>query len=232
MEQEIVNCILHKSFFELSFQEKEELAEWCASEEEFDQLKNVFLEVERRKEQPREFVRRETKKSLDELFTRKHLKSPAFWNLSVLTLLYPKDKSFFRRPIVQLAAVAILLFLAYPFFNSNPLEKKVQFAKNEVATKVSTQPMQKEKAAAVIDPIIEDKQNSSPVLTVSSSLENRSFMVEEVEPSPFERTESLADKAGAFDHPDGVYEEPAIITHSSLNASKMPEILDLLTAVF
>ena len=46
MDQEIVDIVLKKSFFELTDVERKDVFEWCSSEEEFDQMKHVFMEIE------------------------------------------------------------------------------------------------------------------------------------------------------------------------------------------
>ncbi|GEM_PF-2643887 len=119
MDKELVNIVVHKSFVELSANERKELIEWCSNEEEFDQLKNVFIEVELLKKQQLEDVKPKTKKSLDALFLEKHGKNSFIWNSSVLTVLYPTEKPIYKRPFIQIAAVCTLIFAVYPFISTN-----------------------------------------------------------------------------------------------------------------
>lgn len=133
MDQELVDIVLHKSFVELSANERKDLLEWCSGEEEFNQMKNVFIEVELMKKQQTETARPETKKSLDALFVEKHKRGGSIiWNSSLVTAMYPVEKPFHRRPLVQIVALALLLLLSYPMLqNSKTFSESPQLAKNE-----------------------------------------------------------------------------------------------------
>lgn len=133
MDRELVDIVLHKSFVELSANERKDLLEWCSNEEEFDQMKNVFVEVELMKKQQTETVRPKTKKSLDVLFAEKHkIGGSIIWNSSVVTAMYPVEKPFHRRPLVQIAALALLLLFSYPILqNSKSNSESSQLANNE-----------------------------------------------------------------------------------------------------
>ncbi len=134
MNKELVEIVVNKSFVELSMNEKEQLFEWCSDEEGFDQLKNVFIEVELMKKQTIENVRPSTKEKLDLLFTEKYkVGAAARWNSSIEKLVYPFDKPFHRRPIIQIAALLLLLLLAFPLLMKNKEISTIsQLAKNEV----------------------------------------------------------------------------------------------------
>ena len=134
MNKELVEIVVNKSFVELSMNEKEQLFEWCSDEEGFDQLKNVFIEVELMKKQSAENVRPSTKAQLDLLFTEKYkVGGTARWNSSTGKLIYPFDKPFHRRPIIQIAALLLLLLLVFPLLMKNKEISTIsQLAKNEV----------------------------------------------------------------------------------------------------
>lgn len=173
MEQELVEIVIQKSFIELSNDERIELSEWCTSEEEYDQLKNVFLEVERMKVKQTASVRPETKKSLDAIFSEKHHKAPVFWNNSVMTLIYPLEKPPHKRPLIQVAAVALLFLFAYPIINNNSVSPAKQLAHNEIPEK------KQGKGTDMSKMILENKEEASkkevaknkvhqPILTASN----------------------------------------------------------------
>ncbi len=134
MNKELVEIVVNKSFVELSMSEKEQLFEWCSTEEGFDQLKNVFIEVELMKNQSTENVRPSTKEKLDLLFTEKYKVGKAFrWNSSIGKVMYPFDKPFHRRPIIQIAALLLLLLLAFPVMvKTKEISNRSQLAKNEM----------------------------------------------------------------------------------------------------
>ena len=136
MDKELVDIVLHKSFVELTSNERKELIEWCSNEDEFDQLKNVFLEVELLKKQQTEDVKPETKRSLDALFAQKHQgKGSIIWNSAFVAAIYPKEKPIYKRPLFQVAAVCVLFFMAYPIISTNSeLKDGISMAKNESST--------------------------------------------------------------------------------------------------
>jgi len=162
MEKELVNTILEKEFNELSSNERVALNDYCTSEEEFEQLKMVFLSVESLKKSETVQPRVETKNSLDDIFAQKHGHKPrAIWYNSALVVLYPTEKTFVKRPLVQIAAVALLLLLAYPLVNSTKIQDQSETQLAEV--KVEKQDVKPTKAKTskpasertVVEPVIE-----------------------------------------------------------------------------
>ena len=113
MERDILDIVTKKKYFELTDTEKLELQEVCSTEEEFDQLKYVMSNVSTitwNEDSPKP----ETKAKLDDIFAETHPKAAPVWYTSVLTFLAPADKPFYRQPILQLAAVGLLVLLALP----------------------------------------------------------------------------------------------------------------------
>ena len=154
MEKELVDIIEDKKFIELTSSERESLKEWCSTEEEFDQLKMVFLGVEQIKRAHVMTPRAETKNSLDSMFGQKHSKiPPVFWYNTVFTVLYPTDKPIQRRPLMQIAAIGILFLLIYPFLSNNKLiETTPQLAKvEEPAAKEELKGISSEKDKTIVE---------------------------------------------------------------------------------
>lgn len=239
MEKELVNTVLEKEFNELSSNERVALNDYCSSEEEFEQLKMVFLSVESLKRSETVEPRVETKNSLDDIFAQKHGHKPrAIWYNSALVVLYPTEKAFVKRPLVQIAAVALLLLLAYPLVNSTKIqdqsetqlaEVKVEKQNVEPSTTKTSNP---ESESTVVEPAIE------PIVqTRSVDMEPmyEDVMVAAAEMSVEEyRSEPEAVYAAAptvAERPDGIYTGSSSVTFSQ-PASAQPQVFDLLTTTF
>ena len=124
MEDYQLKILTKRSFEELSNDEKKVMNDWCASEEEFQDLKSLFSVVESSRISINE--NSNTKKRLDELFESKYKTSNGFdWR----SFLFPSGVLFFRQPAFQMAFGIILVIGVSIFFvNQSP----VQLAKNEV----------------------------------------------------------------------------------------------------
>ena len=118
MERDVMDIVKEKEFIELSAAERAELGELCSSEEEFNQMKAMFAGIGAM-DWSNPAPKAETKESLDHLFAQKHPKAAPVWYNAPLAVLRPKGKPFYRQPLVQAAAVALLVFMAYPFMKSN-----------------------------------------------------------------------------------------------------------------
>ena len=118
MERDVIDIVKEKEFIELSDTERAELGELCSSEEEFNQMKAMFASIGAIS-WSNPTPRAETKESLDHLFAQKHPKAAPIWYNAPLAVVAPKHKPFYRQPLVQAAAVGLLIFLAYPFVKSN-----------------------------------------------------------------------------------------------------------------
>lgn len=124
MEDFQLKLLTKRSFEELSKDERNEMNEWCNSEEEFQGLKSLFSVVESSRSSINENAN--TKKRLDELFESKYNSSNGFdWR----SFLFPSGMLFFRQPAFQLAFGIVLVISASLFFvNQSP----VQFAQNKI----------------------------------------------------------------------------------------------------
>lgn len=242
MEKELVDIVLQKSFIELSKEDRIALSEWCTSEEEYDQMKNVFVEVERMKLNQIASVRPQTKKSLDVLFMEKHQKAPVFWNKSVLTILYPVDKPLHRRPLMQVAALVLLLLLAYPMIKGDRLYvPSEQTAQNDKGNNYQESINSTLKDSVTTPAIRKEKKvihSKAPVLVASNELLKEKSAIESVWSStgaaaPFSSDVPVVEIADAsfINHPDGVFDGETISAFSE-PVSEDPGILDLLTVAF
>ena len=249
MERDIIDIVRSKEYIQLSSSEKLELVELCETEDEFNQLKSVLINVSTMKaEMPN--PKEKTKNDLDALFVQTYPKSAPIWYNSIFALVIPKDKPIYRQPLLQIAAIALLLLLAVPLFNSD-LIKTNQLAKNEVNKEESAETIQFE------DTVSENQQE------VSNQLENEEESLAEEITSPKEESRVQNDffaqpvlkeesntsiSGGAtmlfnedesddafFDHPDGIFDatstESSNIT-MSIPASETEDLMDLLTVTF
>jgi hypothetical protein len=136
MEQEIKNIIITQNFSSLSQKERDLIEEWCSDEEEFNALKYMLSEVEGIISEEKIVASTETKASLDKLFHEKYKKRGG-----VIYHLYPRDKHFVQRPVVQLAAACLLFFIALPFFRNESqfTNESNQIAEHKVQSKESSE---------------------------------------------------------------------------------------------
>lgn len=239
MEKELVNTVLEKEFNQLSSHERVALNDYCSSEEEFEQLKMVFLSVESLKKSEIVQPRVETKNSLDDIFAQKHGHKPrAIWYNSALVVLYPTEKAFVKRPLVQIAAVALLLLLAYPLVNSTKIQDQsetqlagVKVEKQDVKpTNAKTSKPASE--STVVEPVIEP---IVPTRSIEMEAVYEDVMVAVPEMSYVEyRSEPEAVFAAVpavAERPDGIYTGSSTVTFSQ-PASAQPQVFDLLTSTF
>ncbi|MFT6243603.1 MAG: hypothetical protein ACJA0U_000933 [Salibacteraceae bacterium] len=212
MEKDLVDIIMEKSYIELSANEKAELNEYCGSESEYNQMRDVFQGVEGMKFES--FTpKKETKESLDSLFDSSFPKVAPIWYMSVLATIVPKEKVVYRQPLVQIAAIGLLIFLAYPFFNSDVAGEVPQFA--EVQSPQPSTP--KGKNNFVPEPVQPEE--------VKEVVQSEPILVAAVDPKP------VLQAALNTEHSDGIW-DPSTEMAFSQPASESPEMLDLLTATF
>lgn len=252
MEKDITDLFREKTFHELDAEERSQLTDLCESEEEFEQMRNLFVGIESIKSE--EFnPRTETKASLDAIFAAQSKQPPAFWYNSVLVMLYPQDKPIQRRPIIQIAAAVILVLLMVPFLTND----KIVQPNNQLAKVEKKQETQKEAETEV-------KKNDLTVENTASKVVDKDVLMSDmvvetrvasdfdnVEDLKFSETVSLAEadlkdeemtvaapavmpEAGAtamsFHHPDGIF-TGTVISYSK-TVKQQPAVLDLLTAAF
>lgn len=241
MEKELVDKIVEKKYIELTALEKEELQDWFTSEEEFDQMKSVFTAVEQLKADQTYIPKAETKRSLDELFAQKKAKAvPVLWYNSILVALYPIDKPLLRRPLLQIAAIGLVLLLVYPFLSPEKLIEE----QNQIA-KVEGKQEKKAEQELKVEEIKPTTQIESPIETINtreSVLEESILDVIVADEISVSRASQPASGAFAFssasdasaekfDHPDGIFTGESTVAYSQA-ASAQPAIFDLLTAAF
>ena len=230
MKKDLIDTIMEKEFHALTDKERAELAAFCSSEDEYNQMKDVFIGVEQMAishPQPKA----ETKERLDELFDATYPKAAPIWYSSVLTVVTPKGKPVYRQPLAQIAAIALLALLLVPFWSSN--FGKVEDVPEQVvqAKPVETSVQSESNVADVsVKEIVEQEPVEAKRAEVKPTLDSV-FIASSVDPSGsgrnvgtlfFTAPPDVADT----EHPDGVF------VAISQPASDTPEMFDLLTATF
>lgn len=107
MDDKILEILNKKSFSELSEAEKHEFWELFSTEDEFEALKQFYGNFEGYKKSQNHSTHYMTKGSLDELFISEYPKQGIFKRL------FPSDKPLYLNPIVQIAAVVLVVLLVY-----------------------------------------------------------------------------------------------------------------------
>lgn len=259
MERDVMDIIKDKEFIELTASERTELGELCATEDEFNQVKSMFAGMSAIN-WSNPTPKAETKERLDHLFAQKHPKAAPIWYNVPLAILAPKGKPFYRQPLVQAAAVGLLIFLAYPFVNSDVMEAKT----NQVASVEEKDTTLKEKDTEKMESPIQEGEEAEETTTATRNLNGvddqnvKSSATVSQKPAPmvaaaplrtldamsfgsadvFELkdselasvSESGAAKPGST-HPDGVFMEYRAEIFSA-PASREPAVFDLLTSTF
>lgn len=242
MERDVMDLIKDKEFIELTGVERSEVNELCATEEEFNQMKTMLAGIGALN-WSNPTPKPETKERLDLLFQQKFPKAAPVWYNSALAVVAPKDKPFYRQPLIQLAAVGLLVLLAYPFVNSS-VEPTTQLAVVEKTDAIikgkSNEKTQKSSDGSDSEGANDVNSGDISTLTGTQPISRTSTLVG----SPSELAEiSLEDlinlsltgvapvSSPGSDHPDGIYRADLADVFSA-PASRQPEVFDLLTTSF
>jgi hypothetical protein len=246
MEKELEQLIINNEYYALNAEEKASLAEWCTNEDEFLQLKQVFLHLEGLSAANTFVPKQETKQSLDDLFAAKHQKSNRIiWLNGLGAIVYSKEKPMYQRPLVYAAAIGIIALLSTPFLFDNTEIAKPELAEvQKKQQKSSAEPARKKQETTKEEPknFIQSEVQSditfadAEITHVASdevySMENVSVSeIAAAEPAVLSR--SMADEN--WKHVDGIYQgtnKDKDETTASAPVSAHPSVLDLLTATF
>lgn len=246
MERDVIDIITEKEFYQLTQDELTQVSELCSSEEEFLHMKQVFNQMSGFTEQT-VTPKAETKESLDALFAQTYPRATPVWYSSILAAVVPKEKPIYRQPLMQLAAVALLLLLVVPLFNQELVLPEPKIAQLEMPLK-SLEDIQSEssieKEEVVMDSL--DENESIPVIDGLKRDLNEEFMdefdaVNTQQPTSAViasnqgaiRATSAESPSPASNHPDGVFMGGDEVTISySISAMESSDLLDLLTTTF
>jgi hypothetical protein len=256
MEQELVKIIEKKTFEQLSNRELVALEDWCSTKEEFDQLKLVFQGAEHLRVKTTIEPSAERKAVLDDLFASTHTSDKRF---GIFDVLYPEHKSFMLRPLVQVAAVGLIAFIAIPFFrdkeqlNTSHVAKVTE--KNKVVKKqdsvVKTKPVLVAKSDTSLEknrygspqslileelPFLTSKASScatsgsSAPEALTSENKDTEIMLMSVAPASVSKMANEG-RLETSDHPDGIYQGKKLVQYA-IPVSDQGNLLELITASF
>ena len=236
MNKDIVDIVMEKEFIELTEQERSELQEFCSTEEEYDQLKDVFTNVENMTFGT--FVpKQETKDRLDQLFDQTYPKAAPMWYSSILTVLVPREKPIHRQPLMQIAAVALLLIMVVPLFRSEMSADATLLADNDVP---ATENVNLNEESAVEQDEAQEQAAESSAETRNMEDSNRGGVTETLTSSVDDEMNAsgaglalAVPPAPVSTHPDGIFigRSDTEVAYSQ-PASESSDLLDLLTVTF
>lgn len=242
MERDVIDIITEKEFHQLTPDELTQVSELCSNEEEFIHMKHVFSQMSGFT-QDTVSPKAETKESLDALFAQTYPRATGAWYSSILAVVVPKEKPIYRQPLMQLAAVALLLLLVVPLFNQDLVSQEPKMAQLEVPSK-SLEDIQSEslleKEEVSVDSI-EDNEDVSISDQFQMDLNeellddfNAQEPVSEIITADQSVMASFAESpTPASTHPDGVFMGGSESTISlSISAMESSDLLDLLTTTF
>lgn len=252
-----MDLIKDKEFIELTAVERTEINELCASEDEFNHMKSMLNGISALN-WSNPAPKTETKERLDMLFQQTYPKAAPVWYSSTLAVVVPKDRPIYRQPLVQIAAVGLLLLLAYPFVNNMIDSNKDQLALVEKKTEVREKPAASEQKNMETTKSTEVDEAPESVPSTSSA-PSRSVDVHTIDvpelvssragalPPPSlgsadkdRRDEDLAITSFSStspatqpgsNHPDGIFIGDRVDIFSA-PASHQPAVFDLLTSTF
>lgn len=246
MEKELEQLIINNEYYALNAEEKASLAEWCANEDEFLQLKQVFLHLEGLIADNTFIPKRETKQSLDELFAAKHQKSNrVIWLNGLGAVVYSKEKPLYQRPLAYAAAIGIIALLSAPFlFDNTDTAKPVLAEVQKEQQKSSAEPAIKKQESMKEEPknFIQSEVQSDITFAdaeITHVASDEVYAMESVSISEIAAAEPAIESRSIADENwtlvDGIQQNTANEideTTASAPVSAHPSVLDLLTATF
>ena len=242
MERDYLDIIKEKEFIELNSAERAELAEVCATEEEFNATKAMLLQVDRIVVEPIT-PEPKTKESLDSLFAQTYPKATPIWYNSVFTVIVPKHKPVYRQLLVQIAAAFLLFWMVFPFFNSNLKmeDKQLAIVEKKQEEKPVVETAESEEAQTNENPIsaAENEQEHDELQEAETPTSTLVFAERSSAPGfadelVFSAIVSEDEKTeGSSTHPDGIFMGDSDKTIAfGQSAQETSDLLDLLTATF
>ena len=121
MEDFLIDIIKTKEYKALNANEKLSLKDWCENEDDYNQLKLVFTELDATKLESESLLSDEIKHKLDDLFLAEHKQQKVFF-LNTTALLFRKDIKWYSQPITHIAALFVVFFSVYTLLKLNPME--------------------------------------------------------------------------------------------------------------
>ena len=253
MRIDLFDIIRDKSFDELTSNERDEIQGIAGDRETYNEIKGFLSEVNTIGiESPIPSI--QIKDDLDNLFDEVHHQRIFPWYMTIATILVPRDKPLYQMPLLYVAAILFLTFLIVPIANRNLTENSGFIAQNE-SSKWESDNLEKDELKQrdrTRMPINEDtgEKRQAPVseeiVNTNEETQSSGHTDLPIEDEYFRETETIAAPIGnramslsvpartslAENHPDGIFKDSEGNLKFSIPASKVPELLDLLTTTF
>jgi hypothetical protein len=225
MEDFLIDIVKSKEFSALNANEKFSLKDWCENEDDYNQLKLVFAELDATKLETESLLSDEIKHKLDDLFLAEHKKQKGFF-LNTTALLFRKDVKWYSQPIVQIAALFVVFFSVYSLLKLNPMEQH-QVAENVKRNTEDSESIRKDRKPKIESDIKIDDSNK--VVDVKSSKTNSKSRNQEkvlVKKSEFIVTQDLMGyEQSPTEQTDETQISPVFITSAVMSTNYGDEIL-------
>jgi len=131
MDSKIEHIIKNYQYFELDESQKNLISDWAENSDEFEALQNTLLATDKFVKSLEEGLNPTIKQRLDVRFAEKYNKSRLVWYNKLWFFLWPNESPFYKRPLIQFAAICLVVALTIPFF---PDFKQPQLAMNDIKT--------------------------------------------------------------------------------------------------
>lgn len=164
METTVEQLIKERAYASLTSEELQSVSELCETEEEFQNMKQFFLELDGVAASDKTIVNPEVKQSLDSIFSAKFPGIHANWTAPETTAEPAAPViPLHQRTWVRVAAVGLLVLGTAPFWNmlrttDAPKEQAFQTAKNETPQAIDTR--QPEKKTDTVNSNVRDKKTA------------------------------------------------------------------------
>ena len=177
MEDRYIEILNKSSYHELTADEKQVIMELCSNEEEFENVKNLYREMESMGSEHYSMDSDSVKSLLDSEFKEVHGSDRGF---SILKFLFPPLVPVYSKPGMQLAFLLVCLVSIYLSFQKVSIEptKQVRYTQNN--EKISNEKRVEE---------LEFKKEES-----SSELSSNRNVVPESPPAPIEELVALEEE--------------------------------------
>lgn len=219
MKEELDHIIKHKNYRDLSGDELRMLEKEGISKDDFIALKLFFQQMEVDKAERLEKLT-PVKSKLDDLFEEKHKKT--------VIPLWKNDKNLFAQPLLQIAAVVVLIVVFYTNINLN--QEPSLALNNQVPQVENLDTLNalkiKETPKEVPNEVIEEEREIEPVVIKELKKETLPPPIEEVKESLNNLQEVSVEREIMTDEADELREimpaEEAIVMNSQLEMEKRP----------
>lgn len=226
---DIFDRIKTQAYADLTEAERFELHEVCANQEEYEELQRVLIHTERIKgsgEQPGP----ETKERLDRLFAETYLSKRPLWYNSVLAMIAPKDKPMYRQPLIQLAALVLMVLLVVPLFDRDPVIAVRQIA--EYSGESKQQELNREIEPELSEVQVTETEEVAPIRENNVSRQVEQFQGASAMVLSERMEASVAEAEMTSTHPDGVFMGVEAENIFSQSGADTDDLLHLLTAAY